>query len=92
MLFQVKMTVIPPKDMPEKEFSDIKMKEKLYAQGLQEAGTWLHLWRIVGQYANISIFDVKDNTHLHDLLSALPLFPFMDIEVTPLCNHPSSIK
>ncbi|TMP57040.1 muconolactone Delta-isomerase [Pseudoalteromonas sp. S1612] len=92
MLFQVKMKVIPPTNLSEEEFSDIKAKEKQYAKELQKAGVWLHLWRVVGLYTNISIFEVEDNAHLHNVLSALPLFPFMEIEVTPLCAHPSSIK
>ncbi|ADZ92842.1 muconolactone Delta-isomerase [Marinomonas mediterranea] len=92
MLFKVEMTVNIPKDMPAEEFEAIKLKEKNYAQKLQEDGIWMHLWRVVGQYANVSIFDVKDNTELHDLLMGLPLYPFMEMSVTPLCPHPSSIK
>lgn len=46
---------------------------------------------MVGEYANVSIFDVASNDELHDLLSALPLFPYMDIKVTPLARHPSAI-
>jgi muconolactone D-isomerase len=34
---------------------------------------------------------VESNQALHDILSALPLFPFMRVTVTPLCRHPSSI-
>jgi muconolactone D-isomerase len=29
---------------------------------------------------------------LHDILSTLPLFPFMEITVSALCRHPSSIR
>ena len=49
------------------------------------------MWRVVGEYANVSIFDVESNDALHELLSGLPLFPYMDITVTPLAKHPSSI-
>jgi len=66
MLFQVKMKVIPPTNLSEEEFSDIKAKEKQYAKELQKAGVWLHLWRVVGLYTNISIFEVEDNAHLHN--------------------------
>jgi muconolactone D-isomerase len=50
-------------------------REKKYSQQLQRAGKWPHLWRIVGQYANFSIFDVASNDELHQILSNLPLFP-----------------
>jgi muconolactone D-isomerase len=92
MLFKVEMTVNIPKDLPVAEADAIKLKEKNYSQELQKAGIWVHLWRVVGQYSNVSIFDVKDNAHLHEILTGLPLYPFMTMEVTALCQHPSSIK
>ncbi|MGE8636989.1 MAG: muconolactone Delta-isomerase family protein, partial [Achromobacter piechaudii] len=42
-------------------------------------------------YANVSIFDVESNDELHTLLASLPLFPYMDINVTALARHPSAI-
>ena len=30
-------------------------------------------------------------TQLHAILSTLPLFPFMEIAVTPLARHPSAM-
>ncbi|WP_425640752.1 muconolactone Delta-isomerase [Marinomonas gallaica] len=92
MLFKVEMTVNIPKDLPAAEVEAIKLKEKKYSQELQEAGIWVHLWRVVGQYSNVSIFDVKDNDYLHEILTRLPLYPYMTMEVTALCHHPSSIK
>lgn len=91
MLYHVKMDVKIPRDIPVEVVDAIKAAEKKRATELQEAGKWPHLWRIVGQYSNISIIDVASNDELHDLLSSLPLFPFMTIEVTPLAKHPSSI-
>jgi muconolactone D-isomerase len=92
MLFKVEMTVNPPKDMSPEQFDSIKLVEKEYSEELQRQGIWCHIWRVVGQYANVSIFDVTDNTHLHEILMKLPLYPYMDVVVTPICAHPSSIK
>ena len=44
------------------------------AQDLQRAGKWPHLWRIAGQYSNISIFDVADHDELHAILSRCRCF------------------
>jgi muconolactone delta-isomerase len=44
----------------------------------------VRVWRIAGQDANISVFDVADHDELHAILSSLPLFPLMEITVTPL--------
>lgn len=91
MLFQVRMTVKLPIDMPVEKANKLKADEKELAQRLQREGTWRHLWRIAGLYANVSIFDVPDNQALHDTLMQLPLYPYMEIEVTALCRHPSSV-
>ncbi|MES2261760.1 MAG: muconolactone Delta-isomerase [Pseudomonadota bacterium] len=91
MLFQVRMDVNLPAAMPAAEAEAIKAKEKAYSHQLQQSGKWRHLWRIAGQYANISVFDADSVEELHALLSGLPLFPFMQIQVMPLCRHPSSI-
>jgi muconolactone D-isomerase len=92
MLYLVHMRVELPPSMPAAEADAIKAREKAYSQQLQEQGEWLHLWRVAGEYANYSVLDVKDNDRLHALLSALPLFPYMRIQVTPLAKHPSSIR
>jgi muconolactone D-isomerase len=92
MLFHVRMDVRLPHDMSEEKAADLKRVEKARAAELQQAGTWRHLWRIAGQYSNISIFDVRDNDELHAVLSSLPLFPFMQIEVMALLRHPSSVQ
>ncbi|WP_333501578.1 muconolactone Delta-isomerase [Kluyvera genomosp. 2] len=91
MLFKVEMTVNIPLSLPAEQVDEIKAQEKAYSQRLQREGKWLHIWRVAGLYANVSIFDVADNQELHDLLTALPLYPFMTIGVQPLCRHPSSI-
>ncbi|WP_193092605.1 muconolactone Delta-isomerase [Halomonas colorata] len=92
MLFHVEMTVKLPTDMPVEQATRIKATEKAYSQDLQHQGKWRHLWRIAGSYSNISIFDVKDNAELQELVSNLPLFPYMEINVKPLCRHPSSVR
>ncbi|RYH53295.1 MAG: muconolactone Delta-isomerase [Alcaligenaceae bacterium] len=91
MLFLVHMTVNIPTSLPEDEANRIKSLEKQYSQDLQRQGKWPHIWRVVGEYANYSIFDVQSNDELHTLLSQLPLFPYMQIKVTPLAKHPSAI-
>jgi len=92
MLYHVRMDVHPPQSMEPAKFDAIKAAEKAYAQELQHSGKWVNLWRIVGEYSNISIFDVADNDELQAILSGLPLFPFMTVKVMPLARHPSAIE
>ncbi|HCA17176.1 MAG: muconolactone Delta-isomerase [Alcaligenes sp.] len=91
MLYLVHMIVDIPASLPAEEAARIKAEEKAYSQDLQRSGKWPHLWRVVGEYANYSVFDVESNEELHNVLSALPLFPYMQITVTPLATHPSAI-
>ena len=91
MLFKVEMDVNVPPDFDPVRFEELKAAEKARFQELQRTGIWRHIWRVVGQYSNVSIFDVTDNSELHDILMSLPLYPFMDVRVTALCRHPSSL-
>lgn len=91
MLSLVRMTVRLPHDLDPDLAGELKRTEKQRALELQRDGRWVHLWRVVGRYENYSVFDVADHDELHALLSSLPLFPYMDIEVTPLAEHPSAL-
>lgn len=92
MLFHVRMDVTLPAEMDPQTRSELLAREKAYSQELQRRGKWPHIWRVVGEYANYSIFDVETNDELHQLLSELPLFSYMDIHVTPLATHPSDVN
>jgi muconolactone D-isomerase len=91
MLFHVRMDVAIPHDVDPDVRAELVAREKARAEELQQAGTWLHLWRIVGKYSNISVFDVTSSDELHEVLWSLPLFAFMNVEITALTHHPSAI-
>jgi muconolactone D-isomerase len=92
MLYHVRMDVHLPHDLAPDIRAEIVGRERAYSQQLQREGRWLHLWRIVGEYANYSIFDVASHDELQEILINLPLFAYMDIQVTPLATHPSAIQ
>ncbi|UEL28389.1 muconolactone Delta-isomerase [Pseudarthrobacter sp. L1SW] len=92
MKYLVHMDVNIPADLPAAEVAETKAKEKAYSQELQRSGKWPEIWRVVGEYANYSIFDVDSNDELHEILQNLPLFPYMEISVVPLAKHPSDVK
>ncbi len=43
------------------------------------------------RFPTTAIHPVADADELHNILSSLPLFPYMDIRVTPLARHPSAL-
>ena len=92
MLYCVEMTVNIPPDADRTKVDKLKADEKAYCEQLQRQGKWVHIWRIAGRYANISIFDVADHDALNTIVFGLPLFPYMDVKVTPLAQHPSAIR
>lgn len=86
------MVVRLPHDLDPDLAADLKAQERALAIDLQRSGVWPHLWRVAGQYANYSVFDVNSHDALHELLTRLPLFPYMDVDVVPLAVHPSALE
>jgi muconolactone D-isomerase len=90
MLFHVTMTVRIPHDTDPDKIKLLGAREHERATELQQQGKWLHLWRIAGKFANVSIFKVESPAELHELLESLPLHPYMEVDVMALCRHPGS--
>jgi muconolactone D-isomerase len=91
MLFMAQMEVRLPPDMPPERADELRARERAYSQARQREGRWPHLWRVAGRTANVSILDVESVDELHEMLAGLPLFPYLDIRVTPLARHPNAI-
>ncbi|KAA0976086.1 muconolactone Delta-isomerase [Paeniglutamicibacter gangotriensis] len=92
MIFLARMDVTFPAHLTEAQIADFQVEEKAYSGSLQRSGKMVGIWRIVGEYANHSIFDVESNDELHQILSGFPMYPYMKIKVTPLAKHPNSIN
>jgi muconolactone D-isomerase len=92
VLFLARMDVEFPAHLTPEEIADFQVREKAYSGSLQESGKMAGIWRIVGEYANHSLFEVDSNDELHQILSGFPMYPYMKIKVTPLAKHPNSIR
>jgi muconolactone D-isomerase len=68
MLFHVTMNVRIPPDVDAQKVSSLSAQEHQRAAELQRAGKWLHLWRVAGKFANVSIFKVDSPGELHEIL------------------------
>ncbi len=91
MLFHAVITLRVPHDVSPDVVKELGEREHRRAAELQRQGKWLHLWRVVGKWSNVSVFDVDSPAELHEILESLPLYPFMDVEVTALSPHPGAI-
>lgn len=85
MLFHVSMTIRIPHDVEPERVKQLTALEHERASELERQGKWVHVWRVVGKWANLSIFEVDSPAEPHDILNSLPLYPFMKISVNALC-------
>lgn len=92
MVFIVEMDVNIPESWSEDKIADYVAREKECSQKWQKSGKWVYLWRVAGQYSNVSVLEVESPDELHQIISSLPLFPYMDIKVKALCKHPNAVR
>jgi muconolactone D-isomerase len=59
------------------------------AKELAAAGILRKLWRIPGTARNVGLWEAADATALHQALTSLPFFPWLNIQVRPLAAHPN---
>lgn len=89
MEFLVHIHIDLPSSMSESERRRLETAEAGYAAELRTSGRLVRIWRDPGKRANWSLYDMPDVTSLHTVLSGLPLWPWMNINVHPLALHPA---
>jgi len=63
--------------------------ERARARELADAGIIKRLWRVPGRWANWGLWEAEDATAIHEAVVSLPMWPYIDVEVIPLAEHPS---
>ena len=89
MEFLVHIRVHWPPDGDTVERDRLAKAELMRAIELTESGIIHRLWRVPGQWANYGVWCAKNATQLHQALSSLPFYPWLEVEVIPLAEHPS---
>jgi len=79
---------LPPGTDPARR-AELIAAEAGRAKELSARGTIARLWRVPGRWSNVGIWCASDATELHEALSSLPLYPWLDVHVTALAKHPS---
>lgn len=88
MEFLVQIEVRLPPSLPSDERAELLEAELARGIELRRDGSIRGIWRVPGGLRNVGIWSAVDATELHELLSSLPLFPHLEIRVTPLADHP----
>ncbi|NOX29345.1 MAG: muconolactone delta-isomerase [Actinobacteria bacterium] len=84
-LVHIEQDIAP--DMDPDRLATVKAAERVRGQELIDQGWLRRIWRVPGRRAVIALYDVDGPDELHEILSSMPLYPWMDIEVTPLSAH-----
>ena len=85
--FLVEIEIRLPSDLAPASRADLLEAEQARGVELAEAGTIRAIWRVPGRLANRGIWSTADATDLHAAIASLPLWPYMDVAVTPLAAH-----
>lgn len=88
MYFLVEAATSLPEDMTDAELADLEQREAVVGTQLALERKLVHIWRVPGRRANIAIWSCDDADDLHRALTSLPAWPWMDITVRPLAQHP----
>jgi muconolactone delta-isomerase len=88
--FLVEIEVRLPPELDDGVRARLMHDELARGAELAQAGLLRVIWRVPGRLANRGIWTVDDATELHAALVSLPLWPYMEVAVTPLAHHPLS--
>jgi muconolactone D-isomerase len=86
--FLVEIDVSLPPSLSAEDRQRLLAAELERGKALKAAGTIKAIWRIPGALRNVGIWEASDATELHELISSLPLFPYLSSTVIPLAQHP----
>lgn len=86
--FLVHIRVRWPESVPEARRVELRAAELARAKELHAQGIFVRMWRVVGQPANWGLWHAKDATELHEALTSLPIWPFMEVSVMAMARHP----
>jgi len=89
MEFLVRIDVKWPADGDVQKKARLIEEEAARAAELATSGVLRRLWRVPGRWANYGLWEAKDATELHAALASLPFYPWLEIDVRSLAEHPS---
>jgi muconolactone D-isomerase len=88
MEFLVNIDTSPVWALPAAQRDDLIKREQERGLALMSEGVIKHMWRRMGHQGVVSVWAAKDADELQALLSTLPIWFYVDWEVTPLVTHP----
>lgn len=87
MEYLVEIDIKVPTDIGPDERSCLFGQEAIRGMELAKSGHLRAVWRVPGRHANRAIWSAGSATELHECITSLPLWPYMDVTVIPLARH-----
>jgi muconolactone D-isomerase len=88
MRFLVEVVARLPPDLDPERRAQLLDAELERGRELRDARVIEQIWRVPGTHANVGIWTSPDPTSLHEAISSLPLFPWLEVRAVPLARHP----
>lgn len=89
MEFLVHMQLHFPPETPADFITEHYAAEAEAAKPYLTSGEMARVWRVPGKRDHWAIWDVKDAQALHAAYTNFPMFPWMNVDVIPLCTNPN---
>lgn len=86
--FLVNIKIKWPRDLPAETIEQLSIDERKMAAEYAAEGRLVRMWRVPGRLENWGLWRAADATALHATISSLPVWPYMDVTVHPLADHP----
>jgi muconolactone delta-isomerase len=90
--FLVTFTPAAPAGTPAKEVADATAREAVRAGELAAQGHLVRLWQLPAEHgvsSALGLYRAADAAEMQAIVQALPLYPYLRTETTPLTPHPS---
>jgi muconolactone D-isomerase len=89
MEIMTRIRVTFPVDMDADVKAGIMKQERERGAALRESGRLLRTWRVPGRVETLQVWRVGNPTELHDILAALPVYPWLSlVQTEALAEHP----
>jgi len=90
VLFKGEAKGVPP--IPPKDFFELSTKQVESLNSYKERGKILAGGIIAGRKGSYAIFDVDSIEELQGLVAQTPMYPFIEVELTPLISYELAIE
>lgn len=86
--FLVNISFVGPNGWAEEDVVALVKKEREHAAELAQKGYLVRMWRVPARRENWGLWRARDATHLHEIITGLPFWPYMKLTVHPMASHP----